>query len=82
MQGTGLGLALSRKLMAAMDGELGLEHHAAPEPPPTGNPFPGAVFWIELPRAERPQPAHDDPQAVSDAAGSALLTQLRIFPFP
>lgn len=42
--GTGLGLALSKRLMEAMEGTIGLE-----EPTGTGN-----AFWIELPQAKDP----------------------------
>jgi CheY-like chemotaxis protein len=41
-EGTGLGLALSKRLMEAMGGSIGAESHA-PD---------GITFWIELPLAE------------------------------
>ncbi len=44
--GTGLGLALSKRLVEAMDGKLWLE---AKNPAPDADR--GAVFWLELPRA-------------------------------
>jgi PAS domain S-box-containing protein len=44
IEGTGLGLALSKRLAEAMDGEIGMRT-------PTG---PGCVFWVELPRAINP----------------------------
>jgi CheY-like chemotaxis protein len=48
--GTGLGLTLSKRLMEAMSGNLGLEDN----PASTGGLSdlrPGAVFWIDLPLA-------------------------------
>lgn len=44
VEGTGLGLALSQRLMQAMGGSIGVENssHA------------GSTFWLELPRAESP----------------------------
>lgn len=44
VEGTGLGLALCKRLVEAMSGEIGIES------PQAG----GAQFWIELPRAESP----------------------------
>ncbi|MBI3976035.1 MAG: PAS domain S-box protein [Armatimonadetes bacterium] len=44
IEGTGLGLALSKRLVEAMGGTLGLK---APE----GE---GSIFWVEFPLAERP----------------------------
>jgi PAS domain S-box-containing protein len=41
IEGTGIGLALSRSLMALMHGEIGV--HSAP------GPEPGSVFWLRLP---------------------------------
>ncbi len=42
VQGTGLGLALSKRLIDAMGGQVGVE----------SKPGQGTCFWIELPRAE------------------------------
>jgi len=44
IEGTGLGLALSQRLMQAMGGSIGVEN----------TPSPGSVFWVELPRTKSP----------------------------
>jgi len=46
VEGTGLGLALSQRLMHAMGGAIGVES-SAPR---------GSKFWVELPRTESPLP--------------------------
>jgi signal transduction histidine kinase len=46
VEGTGLGLVLSRRLIEAMGGTLGVDTRAGC----------GSTFWIELPAAERPIP--------------------------
>jgi PAS domain S-box-containing protein len=50
VEGTGLGLALSRRLMEAMDGALGLEE----SPPGSVGMATGSVFWLELPLGANP----------------------------
>ena len=64
VQGTGLGLALSKKLMQAMNGELGLECHPCAEHLANGSSA-GAVFWIELPRVTCSSHAPDQQDAAS-----------------
>src|SRR5438105_744951 len=44
IEGTGLGLALSQRLMQAMGGSIGVENA----------PSAGSVFWVELPRTNSP----------------------------
>lgn len=46
VDGTGLGLALSRRLVEAMDGRIGFENRRKPER--------GAAFWFELPASVDP----------------------------
>ncbi len=50
VEGTGLGLALSKGLVEAMQGAIGV----AP------NPGGGSIFWIDLLSAERPEGAWED----------------------
>ena len=50
VEGTGLGLALSKGLVEAMQGAIGV----AP------NPGGGSIFWIDLISAERPEGAWDE----------------------
>jgi PAS domain S-box-containing protein len=71
VEGTGLGLALCRRLMHAMAGEIGVE----------GAPGKGSAFWIELPAVDSPLKAlpRNRKQAVDDvsmaAAGKILYIE-------
>lgn len=61
IEGTGLGLALSKRLIEAMAGEIGLESDVGH----------GTTVWIELPvvAAPEPQPAPPDREPLVRAAG-------------
>ncbi len=70
IEGTGLGLAVSKGLTEAMGGRIGLQSRRD-----------GSTFWIELPRAEPPAPRADAPAgtaprpAVAGAAGTVLYAE-------
>ncbi|HCE53792.1 MAG: PAS domain S-box protein [Lutibacter sp.] len=49
VEGTGLGLAVSKKLIEAMNGTIGVESEVGT----------GSAFWIELPRAESQNEHHE-----------------------
>jgi CheY-like chemotaxis protein/anti-sigma regulatory factor (Ser/Thr protein kinase) len=69
IEGTGIGLALSRRLMTAMDGAIGVD----------SRPGEGCTFWIELPAgtlAAPPSPddlAGGDPASAGTAADEVLV---------
>ena len=73
VEGTGLGLALSKRLMEAMGGSLGVEDEdPAPTPSlPVGEKRPGATFWLELPVVSAPVVAlaAGDPDLTLDLTG-------------
>jgi CheY-like chemotaxis protein/two-component sensor histidine kinase len=62
VEGTGLGLALSRGLAEAMGGALGVDSAIDR----------GSTFWIELARTDEPQPRRQEPvaAAITDSRGT------------
>ena len=66
VEGTGLGLALSRQMLGQMGGTIGV----------ASAPGEGATFWIELPRADDPAvpaPAPDRPAPIAGTGRHTLL---------
>jgi PAS domain S-box-containing protein len=60
VEGAGLGLALSRQLLQAMGGEIGLDSELGA----------GSTFWVRLPRAEAPGAVPDADLFTASAAAA------------
>ncbi len=69
IEGTGLGLALSKRLAEAMDGKVGMRN----------NDTSGATFWIELPQTTSPALVPAEPGQQSSASDRPRASQSRRF---
>jgi signal transduction histidine kinase/CheY-like chemotaxis protein len=68
VEGTGLGLALSRQLVKLMDGEIGAENREGG----------GSTFWVELDGAEAPQDSGAEPREEPHTELAAPLGERRV----
>src|SRR5271165_1514698 len=66
VEGTGIGLALSKRLVELMGGTIGIESQVGA----------GTMFWVELPKAEAPDAGIDFSKELAAAADAVQTVQL------